>query len=254
MNQATISSQLGNMPCRVKDTDEMIALREAEEWQKLGDALVGQYRFREAAAYYEKALCQDSTDIRLCRCYAGANLTLRNFRTAEAAYRQSLNLGANPADIAYSMGFSTYLQRDYVAATVHFAASYPCDEEQEIAVIYWHTLAACRAGVRRKLLDVYREGMNIGHHTAYEMIVRLFCGLISPKEVEAWIQAEEDELNKVVALYGMVIYYESTAQQDQRERALQDLLAHDTYWPSLPYLAAWADDSISSILNANKCK
>lgn len=243
MNQASISSQLGGMPCRVEDTPEMLRLRADGEFQRLGDALVGQYRHREAAAAYGQALRNAPEDLRLWKRFAGASLTVGNFAVAEKAYRRSLELGAEEPDVAYCLGFSRYLQRQYAAAAEFFAAGYPCDEEQEIALIYWHTLAACRAGSRRVLLENYRTGMQISHHIAYEKVVALFCGLIPPQEIEAWIGAEEDELNVVIALYGLSVYYESVGQSDAHDRTLQILLSHDTYWPCLSYLAAWWDDA-----------
>ena len=85
--------------------------------------------------------------------------------------------------------------------------------------------------------------MQIGHHIAYEKIVSMFCGLISPQDVEAWIGEESDELNLVIALYGMSVYYESIGQQENHDRTLKTLLSHDRYWPCLSYLAAWWDDA-----------
>ena len=43
MDQATISSQLGGMPCRIADTPEMLRLRADGDFQRLGDALIEQY-------------------------------------------------------------------------------------------------------------------------------------------------------------------------------------------------------------------
>ena len=90
--------------------------------------------------------------MRLWKRFAGASLTVGNFAAAEDGYRRCLELGAEESDITYCLGFSRYIQRQYAAAAGFFAAGYPCDEEQEIALIYWHTLSACRAGIRKQLL------------------------------------------------------------------------------------------------------
>ena len=71
----------------------------------------------------------------------------------------------------------------------------------------------------------------------------MFCGLISPQDVEAWIGEESAELNLVIALYGLSVYYESIGQQENHDRTLKALLSHDRYWPCLSYLAAWWDDA-----------
>lgn len=243
MNQASISSQLGNLPCKVKDTPEITALREEGKHQELGNALCGQYRYREAVLAYTDALYQDPNDIRLWQSFAGANVVVRNFRAAEEGYRRSMMLGGQASDITFSLGFCTYLQKRYTEAMVHFAASYPCDEEQEIAVLYWHTLASIRANMRPRLLENYREGMEVGMHVAYEKIVRLFCGLESPMDIVEWIHAEDDELNIIIALYGMVLYYESVHNEEKRITSLAALLSYDQYWPSFVYLAAFSDDA-----------
>lgn len=221
----------------------MRRLRADGDFQRLGDALTGQYRYREAAAAYEQAICNAPEDMRLWKRFAGASLTVGNFAAAEDGYRRCLELGAEESDITYCLGFSRYIQRQYAAAAGFFAAGYPCDEEQEIALIYWHTLSACRAGIRKQLLENFHTGMQIGHHIAYEKIVSMFYGLISPQDVEAWIGEESDELNLVIALYGMSVYYESIGQQENHDRTLKALLSHDRYWPCLSYLAAWWDDA-----------
>ena len=55
MEKASLDSQLGNAPCTVEDTEEMFWLRESDDFQSrvaLGNALAGQYRFRDAIAAY----------------------------------------------------------------------------------------------------------------------------------------------------------------------------------------------------------
>ena len=243
MNRASIESQLGNMPSRIKDTEEIAALRESGDWQRLGNALVGQYRFKEAIGAYERALYNTPEDANLWRSYAGANLTVGNFSAAVSAYRRCMTLYADVSDIAFSMGYASYLQKRYTEADVHFSASIPNDDEQKIMVIYWHTLAASRGGIRKKLLERYNDDMHIEQNLAYETAVRLFAGKISAAEAEAWMNEQQSEMDRIIVLYGLVIYYEAMGMLKERERALHALLAHDEHWPSLPYLAAWRDDA-----------
>lgn len=247
MKKATLSSQLGSMPCKVADTDEITALRETGDYSQLGDALISQFRYREAVIAYEKAIYNAPDDLELWRRYAGANLTLHNFRTAEAAYRRCIMMGGKTSNIAYYLGFSNYLQRRYTDAIVHFGACYPCEnEDQEIDVIFWHTLTACRIGVKKKLLERYRDDMKIGMNTAQYKLVALFCEKTTAEDVETWIQEQENELVIVTALYGLSVWYESAGQLDKREQVIQKLLGYDNCWPSMAYLAAWNDDAFAA--------
>lgn len=67
--------------------------------------------------------------------------------------------------------------------------------------------------------------------------------IIVYRQILLWIGEESDELNLVIALYGMSVYYESIGQQENHDRTLKALLSHDRYWPCLSYLAAWWDDA-----------
>ena len=52
----------------------------------------------------------------------------------------------------------------------------PCDDEMAIAVIYWHTLSCYRCARSPIMLRGYRADMEVGHHTAYQLAVSVFCG------------------------------------------------------------------------------
>ena len=241
MKYATIESQLGAELCTVEDTEEITALRAQKAWAALGTALCAQYRYREAADAFGKALRETPEDLLLLQRFAGANLTLRRFVQAKEAYRKCLALGAPKEKIAYPLGVAYDLEGAYGKAAEAFAQCYPCDEEQEIANLYWHTFSACRAGIPTELLGTYREGMQIGHHIAYEQTVRLFLGRITAQEALAWLAQERDELNIVIGAYGICGYLESRGRTEDCLRLREALLTHTTFWPCISYLAAWND-------------
>ena len=241
MKYATIESQLGTELCTVEDTEEITALRAQKAWAVLGNALCAKYRYREAADAFGEALRETPEDLLLLQRFAGANLTLRRFAQAKATYRQCLTLGAPKEKISYPLGVAYYLEGAYDKAAEAFTQCYPCDEEQEIANLYWHTLSACRAGIPTDFLGTYREGMLIGHHIAYEQTVRLFLGRLSAQEAITWTAREHDELNIVIGLYGLCGYFEALGCMEECLRQRKELLKHTAYWPCISYLAAWND-------------
>lgn len=243
-SRASLASQLGSEPCTPTDTEEIFWLRESDDYCSrvaLGDALSAQYRFREAVEAYQNALRIRSDDWHLFSRIAGADLTLRRFDDARAEYLRCLSLGADQKSIAYPLGVWHYLQGNYAEAAVHFGECLPCGDETAIAVIYWHTLSCYRAGLVPVLLKNYRQDMKVGHHTAYQLAVSVFCNEL-PWE-QALRQAEQDEnaLNAVVALYGLCGYLSSLGKKEESTGCLKQLLTRDSVWPCISYLAAWND-------------
>jgi Flp pilus assembly protein TadD, contains TPR repeats len=242
--RASLASQLGDEPCALEDAEEIFWLRELDDYRSrvaLGDALSAQYRFREAVKAYRNALRIRSDDWRLMSHLAGADLTLRRFDDARAEYLRCLSLGANQKSIAYPLGVWHYLQGDYAEATARFGECLPCGDETAIAAIYWHTLSCYRAGLVPVLLKDYRQDMKVGHHTAYQLAVSVFCNEL-PWE-QALRQAEQDEnaLNAVVAIYGLCGYLSFIGKKEESMCCLKQVLMRDSVWPCISYLAAWND-------------
>lgn len=172
---------------------------------------------------------------------AGANLTLRRFEAALAGYRRCLQLGADRKKVAYPLGVAFYLQRDYEKAADWFEECLPCGDEMAIAVIYWHTLSCFRAGREATMLRRYHADMKVGHHTAYLLAVSVFCGERSWEQVALALEQEQDELNYVIAMYGLCAYLDSCGEKNKSKHYMTLLLKHDLVWPCIAYLAAWND-------------
>ncbi len=241
---ASLASQLGDEPCLVEDTEEMFWLREQDDYQSrvaLGNALVGQYRFREAVTAYESAKEIRHDDWQLHNRLGGASLTLRRFDAAWEHYQTCLKLGAPTQAAALQIGIWHYLQGRYQEAAEWFAMCLPCGDEQAIAAIYWHTLSCCRSGETPELLSKYHKGMDVGHHTAYRLCVSVFSGETDWRDALEQIHQERSELNIVISLYGLHSYLELIGKVEESASCLRELLKHEGLWPCIAYLAAWND-------------
>ena len=244
LRRAGLNSQLRGEPCRIEDTEEMFWLRESDDFQSrvaYGNALATQYRFKEAAEVFKKALKIRSDDWNLLSRLAGAELTLRRFNEAMARYNRCLQLGADKKAIAYPLGVGCYLQKDYETAAAWFENCLPCDDETAIAVIYWHTLSCYRCHRVPTLLKDYRTDMKVGHHTAYRLAVSVFCGESEWETTLAQVENKTDDLNVVIALYGLCGYLDFIGKKNKSNKYLSELLEHDAFWPCISYLAAWND-------------
>ena len=242
--KAPLESQIGSAPSLVEDTEEIFWLRQADDYRSrfsLGNALAAQYRFKEAAAAYENALRIRQDDWKLWYSLGGAYLTIREFKKAMAAYVRCARLGAKEQTVAYPLGVAHYLQHEYSSAAQWFKKALPCGDEMAIAVIYWHTLSAFRAGQEPELLSDYHEGMKVGHHTAYMSAVRVFCGEISRDEGISQTEREKDDLNYVIAVYGICGYLEHIGEKAERAKYMEEVLKRGSIWPCISYLAAWND-------------
>lgn len=237
---ASISSQLGHSTCEVEDTEEMFWMREADDYQScilLGNALVGQYRFKDAITVYEKARSIKSDDAMLYVRLGGANLSLFRFDEAKKKYEIALSCGAPKKTVSYPLGIWYYLKGEYRVAADCFSDCLPCGGEMKIAVIYWHTLSSFRGGFSPVLLEEYHSDMDVGHHTAYRAAVSVFCG------EREWDSTDtmDNELDSAVVQYGINIYLKHIGKQEEAERYAEKTLENDTVWPCIPYLAAWND-------------
>lgn len=241
---AALMSQMCGEPCDIEDTEEMFWLRESDDYDskvKLGNALVGQYRYKEAIEAYRTAMHISSDDKLLYIRIAGAYLTIGQFGNAHRAYADAIQHGATEKSIAFYMGIWHYLKGEYSAAAEWFLKCMPCGDEMAIAVIYWHTLCCARLGEAPTLLTELRNDMQVGHHTAYLSALRVFSGTETAEAVLAALNEEKNDLNYVVSAYGLCIFLGSVGRTDDVVKLRAELLKKESVWPCISYLAAWKD-------------
>ena len=242
--KASLESQLGNSPCLCEDTEEMFWLRESDDYEsrvRLGNLLSGQYRFREAVDAYRSAEAIRADDPMLYIRLGGACLTLRRFDEAKQAYEKSRSLGAKEAAVSYPMGVRHYLLGEYPAASDSFVKGFPCGDEMKIALVYWNALCCMRGELPDRWLGTCRGEMQVGHHTAYLTAVEVFLGKKDAVEAAECAMRDKNDLNAVVALYGIAVYLEHCRKTEEAGRAIDSLLERRSVWPCIPYLAAWND-------------
>ena len=131
------------------DTAEMFWLRMEDDYAarvKLGGLLVRQYRYREAVDIYRAAERIRQDDPMLYLRLGGALLTLFRFGEARACYEQAASLGMEARKTAFYFGAWDYLTGSYAEAADHFRQVLPADDENTVSAVYWHTLAAIKAG------------------------------------------------------------------------------------------------------------
>lgn len=243
-NKASLESQLKGILCDVEDTEEMFWLRRSDDYQSkiaLENALSAQYRFREAAEAFEAASHIRNDDPLLYIRLGGAYLTIRNFKAAYDAYMRCIDLGGSVQSVAYPLGVWHYLRENYRAAAEWFAKCLPCGDELAIAVIYWHCLCCFRSDSHSEFIKDYREDMKVGHHTAYQTAVSLFTGESDVIAVYDTLEREQDDLNYVIAAYGLYVYLAVKGEKEKSGALLQSILSRKMVWPCISYLTAWND-------------
>lgn len=239
---AGIETQIWNLPAGIPDSD---AVREAREigfstdgFLALGKALSRQLRYREAVQAYSDALTLDPENKMALRLRAGRYLTTMQSEQAIADFERCISLGAEKLDCFYRIGLAHYYAGRYEQAAEIFRQCMPlCDDEMGIAVIYWHTLSSCRAGIELSLLRQYHPGMEVGHHTAYERAMRTWAGEESWHSVLEDIEKEPDDMEYCIVLYALLYHPNCTAKKDLHAK----LLRRNGFWPCFSYLAAWMD-------------
>jgi hypothetical protein len=114
-------------------------------------------------------------------------------------------------------------------------------DEMGIAAIYWHTLSAARGGLPAMLLPFYSDGMDVGHHTAYKLAVSLWAERVSADELLHLLENEHDDLEYIIAAYGLAVYYETHGQLEIYKTLLSSILERREFWSTLSALAAYND-------------
>lgn len=237
-------SQLMDEPCMIEDTTEIAELRktarDGEAFLTLGERLSRQLRYREAIGAYTKAIELIPDDIRAYRNRAGRYLATLQTGKAEEDFLHCSKMGGDLMDIGYRLGVCCYLSGRYNESISYFEQTYPlCDDEMGIAVIYWHTLGNYQNGTEPRLLHKWHEGMAVGHHTAYEKAVRVFCGAETTEELLIELECETDDMEFVIALYGICIWLRQNGRDQECLEQMKCLLRRDGFWPCFAYLAAW---------------
>lgn len=242
---ASLESQINNSSCQCEDTEEMFWLREADDYEskvKLGNLLSGQYRFREAIEAYHLAELIRNDEAMLYIRMGGAYLTLGYFDEAKSAYEKSTSISGNNKAILYPLGVWYYFKREYKTASEFFSKVLPCSDEMAIAAIYWNSFCCLRSNTTDKLIENYNDDMQVGHHTAYRDAVEVILGKRTSDEILKKVELEED-LNAVVAMYGVSVYLESCGQNESAMKVRNNLLKRKAVWPCISYLAAWHDNN-----------
>ena len=239
---AGIESQVDKLPAGIPDSEAVEQGKSmphsVEKYIALGKALSRQLRYREAIDAYTEGLKLEPQNLPLFRLRAGRYLTTLECDLAIADFEICLSLGAERLDCLYRIGLAHYYAGQYEQAMMIFEKCMPlCDEEMGIAVIYWHTLSAARAGKAPVLLKSCHPNMAVGHHTAYEKAMQVWSGAAPLSTMLQMLESEEDDLEYGIALYGLLWHPDCV----EKEHLSQSLLRRDGFWPSFAYLAAWND-------------
>ena len=237
-----IESQLLNSPEHIPDSPAVSAARKDGDTVDglivLGKALSQQLRYRQAILAYTQALKMDPDNRTVLRLRAGRYLTTLQSDLALRDFEQCLAFGGDKLDCGYRMGLAHYYAGRYSQAAQTFESCISlCDDEMGIAVIYWHTLSACRAGVAPSLLCLYNTGMKVGHHTAYEKAMRIWSGAEVYSDGQTKLALEPDDMEYAITQYGLAYH----PQCPDRQKILTEIIARDGFWPCFSYLAAWND-------------
>ena len=243
---ASWQSQLEGAPCELTDSKEVSEARSSavdfDGFVALGDALSKQLRYREAAQAYTSALGLRPDDLSVLRLRAGRYLSTLQLDGSCADLDRCLELGGDKLDILYRLGLCAYFNNEFDKAATNFKDCFPlCDDEMGIAVIYWHSLTAFRSAAVPELLEKYHSGMEVGHHTAYEKAVSVFSGAKTEENVLAELEDEAEDLEYVIALYGICDYLRHIGKNELAEALEDTILVRDGFWPCYAWLAAWND-------------
>lgn len=242
MDKASVESQLGTAQLNISDTEEIMRLRNLDDLKsrtELANALFAQFRYKEAADILSEAAGECDFDKELYLKIGGAYLTAREFDKSLKAHEKYLELGGSEQTAAYPMGIWHFFRQEYEKAADSFAKCLPCDDEMMICVVYWHCLSRLRAGGKLEFLKYYRKDMEVGHHTAYRLVVRVLVGEIGINAALKEFEDEKDELNYCIAGYGL--YCIQCDENSYAIAILDKVLLKKEVWPCIAFLAAWND-------------
>ena len=243
-NKSGFRSQLFGGVCDARDTEEMSWLRLSDDYQsmvKLASLLISQYRYNDALRAFRRAQKIKPSDASLCVREGGTCLTLLDFDGAKSAYDKAISLGANKKALAYPLAVREFLTGDYEKAAKCFRECLPCDNELEIAVIYWEIISSRKSGKPSALSKSYDKSMNPGHHTAYKLAVDYMLGYMTENEALERLESTKSDLDFVVAAYGIASHMIYDGRKEQGEALIKELLGRESVWPCISFLAVLAD-------------
>lgn len=239
-NKADIRSQIFGGVCDKTDTERMGWLRLCDDFQSrmsLASLLISQYRYNDALTVFGDALKIKNNDASLFIKIGGTHLTLLHFDEALNAYNKALNLGVNEKVLAYPLAVLEYLRGDYEKAAVKFQSCLPCDNELKIAVIYFEVLSSFKSGKSSLLSGEWSDDMDVGHHRAYKLAVSVMLKRKPANEAIDEIK-EYNDLDFVVAAYGIASHLEFIGESDEAKKLLNLLFERESVWPCISYLCA----------------
>ena len=240
-------SQLACMPEEVANSEDVEVAKSAatdhDGFVALGNALTKQLKYRKAANAYSLALELSPDNVDTLRLRAGRYISTLQCELAISDLERCLTLGGDELDIRYRLGLCRYFMGQYEEAMDQLDLCMPlCDDEMGIAVIYWHTLSAYRCRCEATLLRHYHKNMAVGHHTAYEKAVGVCSGLGRAEELANTLDNEPEDMEYVIAAYGLGMFLKHSGEAEKGIRMLGDIISRDGFWPCYSYLAAWQDN------------
>ncbi len=268
---ASKESQLSAESSEVVDNDTVKEIRQQLDEHpddgnlliQFGDALSYQLRYLEAVTAYTKAIQRMPESTVAYQKRAGRHLTTLQVEKAYKDYQAYKNLGGDDVEIELLMGITAYLDGQYQLSKNHFEEWITIssqDTEELVAVFYWYAICCIQDNdtvTLNRILSYYSSDMFVGHHTAYQCGIELFCGNIS--STEALDFAEKAEGDDRDLEYSMVVY--AVAKNEERFgntkryiELLDRILMRDTFWAGFACLAAWNDRFQSEQRNRWSCR
>ena len=249
---ASCESQFRGLPHGLADTPEIAACRaEPETYEgllSLAEALCWQLRFREAIDVLTRAIALAPERIEAYRRRGPKYLDTLQFRAALDDYTLCEHTDGVSVESRYRIGMAHYMLREYEAAAAAFSDSLLLvsrDDDMCIADIYWLVLSLLRTGKNADAHSILRQhyapDMYVGHHTAYEKAMRVAAGFAELDETLAELEAEPEDLQYVMAVYGLMVLLESRGEPARAAALREKILRRDGFWYCFSYLAAYSD-------------
>ena len=154
-------------------------------------------------------------------------------------------LSRRKTDVLYLLGLSTYYRGDYAKARKYFEEAIKhSDDEMGIAIIYWHTLSSARLALKPTLLSsCYNPSMKIGHHTAYDNVMKVWSGRMEAEKLLSLMEAEDSDLEYSMVMYGLANYCKWKGEEKKAKELLSKVLSRDGFWISFAFIGAWSDEN-----------
>ena len=257
---STYKSELGGEPLFIEDSPAVskakMELKDSSSYIALGKAYAKQLRYHEAISAYTKALELSPDSYEAHRLRGGRYLTTLSTEEAnqdlkwcllniELSAADGKEVDKKKTDVLYLLGLSSFYSEDYEKAVDYFerAIEYS-DDEMGIAIIYRHTIASSRISRPLSLLEKrYNTSMKIGHHTAYDSVMRVWCGLSSPDKLLQQIEKDKNDLEYSMVVYGLSNYYRWKGEEKISRKLLLKVLSRDSFWISFAFIGAWNDEN-----------